>query len=358
MAQAADDKKTTGGYCFYVIIPIYQAKEPLPACVESLRAAAAAAPEADVTLLLVDDGSTDGSSELVDRLAGDEAHSLHIHVRHTDNRGVSHARNTALSMADEFISQLPEGADADPDILFVDADDTVGPDLFKRLTALRKQYPTARLLATGGVDPHEHSGLRWSLEDELLEEDTHVWGKCFPRSAIGDLRFPEDLTIGEDLLFLAEYVLGIGRATDIVCISAIDYRYTVNSDGAMLRPFTNSYLDQLTCWIRFENLLDSIAAGDTSVSAGHLGRLSPFIRVKLSAIQIQAAFLVIGKLAVSDCEGREHALSEADRLLRHALRTRGAFAAIPPGHQIKTILYRISPALYLRMYGRWKGSKP
>lgn len=73
-----------------VIIPVYNAAPYLEACVSSLRALSKQVGIA-MEVVLVDDGSTDGSSELCDSL-GDS-------VLHQPNQGVSVARNAGIGIA-------------------------------------------------------------------------------------------------------------------------------------------------------------------------------------------------------------------------------------------------------------------
>ena len=72
-----------------IIVPVYNAEAFLKKCVESIQAQTFAEWE----LLLVDDGSTDGSGELCDELA---ATDTRIRVFHKQNGGVSSARNAGI----------------------------------------------------------------------------------------------------------------------------------------------------------------------------------------------------------------------------------------------------------------------
>ena len=72
-----------------IIIPVYNALDTLELAVTS------ALMQGDVRILLVDDGSTDGTARLCDELA----HHPRIAVIHQQNRGVSAARNAGLQAA-------------------------------------------------------------------------------------------------------------------------------------------------------------------------------------------------------------------------------------------------------------------
>lgn len=96
-------------YLFTVILPVFQVKEYLTQCLDSFADECGE----DVQILLVDDGSTDGSLEICRRYA---AANSRIQVISQENGGVSKARNTGLSNAKgEYL-------------VWVDPDDWVEPD--------------------------------------------------------------------------------------------------------------------------------------------------------------------------------------------------------------------------------------
>ena len=98
-----------------VIVPVYQAEALLPQCVESVLAQTFS----DWELLLIDDGSRDGSPTLCDGYA---ARDPRIRVFHKPNGGVSTARNLGLEQA------------TGPYIAFLDADDTFEPAALETLS--------------------------------------------------------------------------------------------------------------------------------------------------------------------------------------------------------------------------------
>lgn len=91
-----------------IIVPIYNVKQYLNRCVESL-----VYQNVNAEIILVDDGATDGSGELADQLA---KRYHNIRVIHRTNGGLSAARNTGLMASKgEFV-------------FFVDADDWIKPN--------------------------------------------------------------------------------------------------------------------------------------------------------------------------------------------------------------------------------------
>lgn len=99
-----------------VIVPLYQAERFVEQCVESVRRQT----YSDWELLLIDDGSTDATPALCDRLAEDPR----IRVFHKPNGGVSSARNLGLrEAAGEYIA-------------FLDADDRFAPEALETMWQL------------------------------------------------------------------------------------------------------------------------------------------------------------------------------------------------------------------------------
>ena len=103
-----------------VIVPVYQAERLLPQCVESVLGQTFS----DWELLLVDDGSRDGSPALCDAYAAGDAR---VRVFHKPNGGVSSARNLGLEQARGQC------------IAFLDADDALVPAALETLWYLREK---------------------------------------------------------------------------------------------------------------------------------------------------------------------------------------------------------------------------
>ena len=120
-----------------VIVPVYNSIGCLERCVRSLCAQT----YTNLEILLIDDGSTDGTGELCERLAADER----ILVRHKENGGASSARNLGLSLASgEYIG-------------FVDSDDYVDAYVYGEL---------ARALEEGKYPVRRFPETRWTKRED------------------------------------------------------------------------------------------------------------------------------------------------------------------------------------------------
>ena len=104
-----------------IIVPVYQVRDYVGECVESIRQQT----YTNLEILLVDDGSTDGSGEMCDEYARTDER---IRVIHQENRGQAGARNTGLdNVQGEYIA-------------FVDSDDLVLPDYIEVLYMLLTKH--------------------------------------------------------------------------------------------------------------------------------------------------------------------------------------------------------------------------
>ncbi len=97
-----------------VIIPVYNTEKELPKCLKSICDQT----YKDLEIICIDDGSTDGSSQVLDEFSMKDNR---IKVVHQKNGGESNARNTGLKMASgEYIA-------------FCDCDDWIDTDMYEIL---------------------------------------------------------------------------------------------------------------------------------------------------------------------------------------------------------------------------------
>ena len=130
-----------------IVVPVYNVKEYLPACMESLLGQAEGRP---VEILLVDDGSTDGSGQLCEEYA-----SQHTQVRvfRQENGGASAARNLGIRQAEgEYIQ-------------FVDSDDWLEKGALEKILAALENQPDILLVNLNRYrDGKKESATGWHSE--------------------------------------------------------------------------------------------------------------------------------------------------------------------------------------------------
>lgn len=333
-----------------IIVPVYNGENYIEKCVTSIREQSCQ----DWELLLIDNGSKDKSLEICKKLAGQDERILVFSEK--VNLGVSAARNLGMDKArGEYLT-------------FVDVDDWVRKDFLERLFALSKDRQ-ADMVVCGyekkfsedrkNTEP-EKSGEEVSqgerqkpaevtaaeytkssyLEDYLLEGNTHCWGVLYATGLIKDIRFPQGLSIGEDLLFLIDAAM---EAKKIVVSDYPGYQYFINTVGAMEKPFILSYMDQISCWQQ---------------ACDRLEKPYPELKDKLNSILLVSTLLVVGKLArLSEAEQKRYRGEESycHQLVKEYSRKKEVYSYLPPGYSLKVRFYRYFPKLYLWAYGRWKG---
>ncbi len=184
-----------------VIVPVYNAID----CVERLAASVLGQRFRDLELILVDDGSADGTSALLDRIGETDPR---VSVIHQENRGSSAARNTGIAAArGELLG-------------FADADDELLPEMYALLMGAYQRekrkdvvYQIGRqeIAADGNrladicVPPEKEEFIPSAVffrELLLHRGDCSFCTKLIPRELLGENRFPEG-ELNEDFsLFL------------------------------------------------------------------------------------------------------------------------------------------------------------
>lgn len=179
-----------------VIIPVYNAEQTLRECVDSVLTQ----DYTDFELILIDDGSKDSSLRLCEEFAQSDSR---IKVIHKENGGVSSARNRGI-----------EEAKGDR-IAFIDADDYIAPSYFSELPLLRGDIiiGSYKNIVNGEVeDTFDCLFCRGVELDRVIKSNIHNTilrgpvAKFYRRSIIGDIRFPEDMKVGEDACFVWQYL--------------------------------------------------------------------------------------------------------------------------------------------------------
>lgn len=221
--------KEVAGALVSIIVPIYNDRDYITDCVKQLCGQT----YGSIEIILVDDGSTDGSGALLDSFADDR-----VRVVHKEHGGVSAARNAGLEIA--------EGSY----IMFADADDKVAADMVERMLAWavkeqadvvvcrhEKLYPDRTPAVSAGPDEI----LRLSGTEALRRVNygkgitASVWDKIFRAECLEGVSFPPKVRIGEDYSFIVDVFMKTGK---VVVIPDILYFYVQRAASVCHQGFT------------------------------------------------------------------------------------------------------------------------
>ena len=191
--------------CISVVMPVYNCNKYLPRAIESVLNQSFE----DFELILIDDGSTDGSGAICDTYAVSDGR---IRIVHKENGGVSSARNAGLDVAQGTY------------IVFLDCDDYIEEDYLEKFL-----QPDSDLFIASYVLEDENATIllrkdlpviNFNLQVDNAQTEAcfingffnYAWAKRFKRGVIEKyrIRFSEDLTIGEDTLFVMDYLQHAG----------------------------------------------------------------------------------------------------------------------------------------------------
>lgn len=183
-----------------IIVPAYNVEPYLEACIKSIVSGT----YRNLEVLLVDDGSTDGTAALCDALAEKYPN---VHVFHTPNQGLALARNHGMNHATGTY------------IGFVDSDDVIVPQMFELLVAkmestidmacCRYHYCKREDIKPLPCSGHSFNGSGEEIWNQILFNgyNVNVWSKLFRRDLIDahNIRFKPGYLM-EDAYFVADYL--------------------------------------------------------------------------------------------------------------------------------------------------------
>lgn len=194
-----------------IIVPVYNVKDYITKCLDSICGQT----YKNLEIIVVDDGSTDGSGDICDAYALKDDR---IKVYHRNNGGLSVARNQGLDIATgEYIG-------------FVDSDDWIDCDmyefLYEQLTAKGADISICshyvekpgkikiKYASDETLEFSSHDAIHLLVKDKIIRN--YAWDKLFRKSLFAELRFPqnryfEDLAIMYRVFHLAQKVVMKGH---------------------------------------------------------------------------------------------------------------------------------------------------
>ncbi|MDE7414474.1 MAG: glycosyltransferase [Muribaculaceae bacterium] len=217
-----------------VIVPIYNIKPFIRECVESICSQT----YENLEIILVDDGSTDGSEKICDEY---EQRDSRIKVIHKTNGGLSDARNVALNIfKGEYMT-------------FVDGDDVISPHYIEVLLSILKSRQ-AQISICGHKDfisledikPNKDLTIKEYSGAEAIKEilingcfTTSAWAKLYRRDLFDNLRFP----VGRLYEDLPTTWQAFCKSEKVVFSPSQVYYYRQNPTSIMNSRFTHKKLD-------------------------------------------------------------------------------------------------------------------
>ena len=188
-----------------IIVPVYNAKKTIGRCIDSILGQQ----YTDFELLLVDDGSKDGSGAICDSYAMADSR---VQVIHKENTGVSDTRNIGISRAAGVYLQ------------FLDSDDWITPDATKLLVEAAGEHNCdlvisdfyrvvgERVSRKGDID-EDRVLTREEYAAHMMEQPADfyygvLWNKLYRRDIVEShrLRMDPELSWCEDFMFNLEYI--------------------------------------------------------------------------------------------------------------------------------------------------------
>lgn len=320
-----------------VIVPVYNGQNYLENCIRSIEGQT----YRNLEVIIINDGSSDGTADVCDALLGDYDN---VRVIATDDLGVSAARNAGLDKAEGEL------------VAFVDADDRLHPDMLRMLsecmTRTESDIVGCRFFEWRDETEWEQAVRMESAEEQavtydadaylrecLLQGNSRCWSKLYRMETIGGMRFREGLSIGEDMLFVLKV---LARADRITEMDYQGYGYCQNPQGAINRAFTPRYMDQITCW---------------RLAREEVRRLDESLDGRVCALYLMGIMLTAGKLAGLPAARRkryEDCILTCHRELKEVKRVPGACAKLSAGYRLKVFFFSLFPHGYLCAYHLWR----
>lgn len=277
--------KTIVSFC----LPVYNVRDYLEPCIKSIYEQGLECFE----IICVDDCSTDGSREELERLA--DAYPAIKVIHNEQNSGVSYTRNCAM-----------ENASGDY-IWFVDPDDLLAPDAAKVFLRVAKETGAEAVLGNlyyfydGSTPRIEHSGSGtykrvdfssprefYCSSDQNGKTAFGVWLGPFSRQFLIDRQicFDERLSTLEDYTFY--FCVGL-HSTNIIRIDYVGYLYRIRAGSLSSRNAATKYVGRFECTKTVLNIYSSLRkmpefVNNSRAAEAHITQMSEFAAIYLSAV--------------------------------------------------------------------------
>lgn len=232
-----------------IIVPVYNKEQYIDDCLQSILNQSFT----DFELILVNDGSTDGSADKCRSYAEKDSRIIFINQ---ENQGVSVARNVGVARASGTY------------IGYIDSDDTIEPDMYELLieNALSVDADISacrlRVLFPNKIVGPESDGKTTVFDREqglsaclsgILDRSAN--NKIYRRSVVNDIKFEGQ--IYEDILYTCKAFL---NARVSIAVNSVKYNYIVRDNSVSMSKFNEKYLQTVAVSDQMVKLVAAHAA--------------------------------------------------------------------------------------------------
>lgn len=245
-----------------IIVPVYNVEKYLERCIESILSQT----YKNFELIIINDGSSDKSIDICEKYKAIDSRIIFINQ---SNKGVSAARNVGLDIAKgDYVA-------------FVDSDDYIENDMYEILiNSIEGNNADISVCGFYELRPNNKRNELFIKKESFIMksedcinkffEENYIkdlmyapWNKLFKRKVIGDIRFNEKLSMGEDILFIFEC---LGNCNSIFFNNKSKYNYIYRENSAMRAEFSEKRFDYIKafdymekiCLERYPNLIKSV----------------------------------------------------------------------------------------------------
>lgn len=224
-----------------IITPVYNTEKYLSRCLDSILAQT----YQDWELLLIDDGSTDGSGKICDEYA---TRDTRIRVFHKANGGVASVRQLGIEEARGEFS------------IHVDSDDWVEPQMLEEMLAELEQTDADIIVAdfykeyTGSVVLHQQRSKECTpislLEDIVYGRQMGaLWNKLIRHTLYNkyNLSFAKGVNLGEDALMLVQL---LQHPVKVKYLERAYYHYMDNGTSTLCRGFNRRKYQNVAAYVK------------------------------------------------------------------------------------------------------------
>lgn len=218
-----------------IIIPVYNVIAYLERCLESVLYQCK---DKSVEIILIDDGSQDGSEQLCDMYA--QKYPELIKVLHKENGGLSSARNVGLNTAEGIY------------VCFLDSDDMVADGFVDDMLCFIDKEPdfihfsfcfenNGNYKLKGNKEVLELNKVKFFDDLLKIKFECQICMGCYRKTLFEDTYFPEGRNY-EDMATLYKLVL---KSEKILCVDYAYYIYNISNSGSITKTITAKNMNDM-----------------------------------------------------------------------------------------------------------------